>query len=867
MQRSQKFARLAPARPVRCGWSPPARAFWAVLVVLGALAGPAHAQDEERVPWTQRREELRELDLQQLEDFELEELLIELSQLAGPEDPLAGFDAARAGYVLAARLRDLGEFADARAMARDALEVCPPEGGMRPYLLHLQADLAAYSRDFEGALRLLDEARASLDAEQLTGEISCSILTLTGEVHLSMGVPDRAAGPIFEALARAEGLREAGKPHRGALLDAYIKRANLRMATGSYELLRDEVGAVLEDEELLAGRADVVARLMLRLGIAHLWFARGDDEDARSARGFLEQALGSPKLLELDRLTCHVRLAQLALLTGDLERAGESLVQARAALESMAAREDYRFAPIERAFLAALELRWARRARADEGELVRARRDVLWTEFGRLVEGWSDRPSREGGVGLLRAARTQLVLGEMIAAEFELAEERVAVDALLEALARAQAAGTLAEALGAEDVSAAAVRAHLVPPEGGLVIYVPAPGRSHVIALDEEGVLHARLADARDLRRASEELDLLVRRSPATYADAASRRRRAEELGERSRALAAELWPGELGARLAAWDAVTFVDADLVGELALEVLPVEDGRALGTALAVDHAPGLAAGVALARRGAGRSEEAAFEFDLCLVAGAIQGERLRERFGGLETLPIDEGGIEAWTRPFAPERVLRLIGPDATVAALSAAEPARARSLLLVTHGLRDPALEISAGLMLAADEQHDGGLFSAEVAGLGVSPLVVLAACGAGRGPERTGGDALAANLGGAFLASGADVVVLSSSDMAYRATAEQLRHLNAGLARGLTPAEALRSSRAALVAEGEFDDPYYYGQAQAFGLGHRPLFTDGPEEPLATEERDLDRVMAIGVSVLLSVAALLVMRSRRAEA
>ncbi len=796
-----------------------------------------------------------------MDDGTLARILADLGPLGAGDDGFAAFHAGRAAHVLAERLRQRGDYAIARGVVEQGLDAVPQLGGMRPYLLHLLADLTAYSRDFASALNLLDEAERSLDPDQKSSGVACSILALRGEVHLQLGLPDQAAPMILEALRQAEALRAAGRLDRGALLDALVKRANLRMATGAYDLLLAEVAPVLSDEELLAGRSAARARLLLRLAMAHLWFARGEDAHASLARQLFTEALSEPGLLELDRLTCQARLAQLALLSGDLEAGASHLSQARALIETTASRGEAPLPEIELAFLAALEARQARAQSPSDRSLAHARRDALAAAFAALALEWRQRPEREGGVGLLGSARAQLVIGALVEAELGADPSDAGFDRVLQALTRAESCGSLAAALGALPAGLFEVRELLPDGSTGLLIFVPAPEASHVIALDRDGCFHARLTDVRDLRAASEEFELLVRRSPESLANDEERARRGEELATRGAALAGELFPGEIAQRLARWSALSVVAADLAGNLPLEALPLASGEPLGVAKAVSHLPSLAAWVALCRRSPQSKARRAGAFDLVLVTACQPGKAALERFPELERLPIDASWIRTLTLAFPPERVQNLLGPDATRERLQDGELESAAVLHIFAHGVRDPSRERAAGLVLSPDPSCDGLFFGEDAERLRAPPLVILSACGAGRGPARAG-DAGASDLSGAFLEAGADAVVLSASETDFRATALFDERLHAELARGATTAQALREARKALLSRGDLADPFHWSQMRVIGLGHRsPL---APAGGLAGSGRAIGFAPALAVAVLLCAGAFLVLRGAR---
>ena len=124
---------------------------------------------------------------------------------------------------------------------------------------------------------------------------------------------------------------------------------------------------------------------------------------------------------------------------------------------------------------------------------------------------------------------------------------------------------------------------------------------------------------------------------------------------------------------------------------------------------------------------------------------------------------------------------------------------------------------------MASDDAHDGLIAREEVLASPVSGLVVLAACGTHRGPERWGNDRLA-NLGGAFLEAGARAIVGSRYEIELNLTLELLAAFYRELAAGVPPAEALRRSRVALGAGRDLALRLRLAQLRVLGLGQEPV-------------------------------------------
>lgn len=189
-----------------------------------------------------------------------------------------------------------------------------------------------------------------------------------------------------------------------------------------------------------------------------------------------------------------------------------------------------------------------------------------------------------------------------------------------------------------------------------------------------------------------------------------------------------------------------------------------------------------------------------------VAAALPGAREEAIHAGqrLAQLP----GVHART----------LLGAQASEAALRRADLTRLRYLHISTHGVSDAlpwslphAQTSSQPLLLLAYEREtpeDGVVRLTDILRWRTNAeLVVLSGCTTGRGWEELGAGAY--GLAGAFLVAGAHSVIASSWDVSDEATAALMRGFYDHLARGETPAEALRHARARLTSNQR--PPFYW--------------------------------------------------------
>src|SRR6187397_1397411 len=172
----------------------------------------------------------------------------------------------------------------------------------------------------------------------------------------------------------------------------------------------------------------------------------------------------------------------------------------------------------------------------------------------------------------------------------------------LDFLARAEGLGTLAHRVGGEDkfdlnaaVSLAQAYRSSLPPGSGIVVFLPSLDTTHVLAADAQGVVPPkRVGSRRTVEHLARELMPDVDMPPLAGKGQTAR---AERIASKSALLASELFPPAIAERIAGWDRIIFVGAELLGWPALEVLPLK-GEPLGLTHATSYLPGLALGEAL-----------------------------------------------------------------------------------------------------------------------------------------------------------------------------------------------------------------------------------------------------------------------------
>jgi hypothetical protein len=641
----------------------------------------------------------------------------------------------------------------------------------------------------------------------------------------------RAVAGVFARLQFELGLFDAGaewtKRHadlaasaadEDSRLDAVLLRSTMLIYGERFERVASDLQAALTGGSLRAPYSRVRVGLLLCEVLVAQAGASGAEAESRTteARTLLAEILQQPGLSDTDRLEARLAQARLALASGDHESAKEPLEAAQELARGTGAEAEdgNRSLP----FVTALR---ARRARLAAGAVPEdpALYEELQRAFEDLLGQWRNVPQRPGGVGLMRFANKRAVLSELLNWTLgnEAEPDAAAIDRCLRLIARAQAFGSLSMRLGAGEVGLAELRNEVLGARDGLLVLVPDTDRTHAFLVGKTFARHRFLsaaqaelvADAHELSDAT--FDLETARSGSTkWASSAGR-------------LAERLFPADLRALLDDLDGLAVVGGDLIGDPALECLPLPGTGTLGTRWALSSLPSLPAAVALARRAESRT--GGLQLDLWMLTATAPSTNPK-----FPPIPFDEAVRERLLAPFPAERRQVCEGPRATRARLSEQAFASAAVGCFLAHGVPDPGRERTAGLQLtpeAAVEGDDGRLWCDEIdspAARGGCPrLVVLATCSAARGARRVGDDGLG-HLGGAFLARGAQAVVLARHEVELAATLRLLEVLNERLAAGDTVQEALRRARVALMDDPRTAHPFYSGAFFVVGLGQRAV-------------------------------------------
>jgi hypothetical protein len=747
---------------------------------------------------------------------------------------------ARAALWLAPERRRGGRGGQNRVMLESAFDGLKERHGYRAILAYELAMQALAERAREDALLYLDAAEAELlEGQAGHHAVTHSIPGMRGQIFLEMGLLDQAAKAFRDERERVDALPLTGGALLAARFDVILHGSNLNLAAERFDLARQTLEAGLADLPMILAIPDAAGALRVRLALALSELEREDLARPRLARRTYQDVLVDGVASDQDRLSANLRLAHLELRAGELAPAREHLAVARAILDARLGGG----AVIEEAFHCSLEARLAREEGGDVASL-HVRLAALYDDY---LSEWSSESRRAGGLGFLQFDAVDIVLSELVHLTVLLEPGEVGIERALDHVVRAQSLGTLARAVGAAHVSLSQIRELLAPGEG-LLVYLPGTDMSHVFALDQEVLLHERIADGDSLRRRRKDLLREVLRSPQPLAPK-EREARIAALDSAATDLGGMLLPEALAPWLERTPALTIVGIDLIGYLPFECLRTRDGEWLGMQKAIGYLPGLPFGVALER---GTLDPLTHEWarDLLVVADTELGESVREGWPHLAPLAFESHHEELLTGRIPRERTEFLRADRATRTELEVALQGTVRILQFVTHGVHDRSREISAGLVLT-----DGLLWSQHAASLNAPPLVILMACGTARGRMRRG-DPSIGHLGGAFFRAGTRTVVLAFAELAYEPSLQLSGHFMESLSTGRTTAAALLDARRSLAADERWNDPYYTSLVHVQGLAHHAVLP-----PLEAKQTG---TMWYALAALIVGAVLLEFRARR---
>lgn len=736
-------------------------------------------------------------------------------------------------------LVQIGDRREAERVLEEALRVLPRTEPARTGLSVQLIELVLYRESWDEAHRRLDEAEITLaeadSKEPYRSTVAFQICGLRAQRFLRMGLLDQAGNWVVQEGELVDRLAE----HNVDLSWAYaVHRADFQLAAEHWEELVESAKQELEGNPAVAARPEIQSALRVRMGVALTILERLDPTRPREAESLFESVLAQePPAPDHERRTAEMRLLHLYLSEERLEDARRFATKVRGDLEARKRSESTgdrgsaspsggTGSTLEDAHLVALEVRLDRLDRPASGTEPEGERSNegclrVLSAYESLLEVWAGLKLRQGGVGFLQTARVRVVLSELILQEKKRWGETEGTRRSLEELLRAQSLGSLARELECPPATLEAVRKELLGPEEGVLFYLPSRDVSHVFGFDKERLIHRRLVSRQFLEEQRKALLDRVMVSP--YGLSEERRElRAREIAEIGTRLADMLFPGPIRELVESWSEVTIVSPDLLGYLPFECLPLGDGDLLGLRKAVGYLGSLPLGLTLAERARSSAKELKDLRRDCLVVGAPRhADGLPSPYSRLDVLPF--GPVEKAGFLSAYEEGVSidfLLDEEAHFEALSKEKLQSYRVAHFLVHGIHNYRFERTVGLLLSPGQGDNGLIWMDRLETLDPPDVVLMTACGTGRGPARRG-DSGVANLGGVLLKKGAIAVVLPYAAVAYHPTIDLSSALHRFLKQGFGLAEAMRRARCEIAEKPGLDDPFYSSLLHVRGLPH----------------------------------------------
>lgn len=675
-------------------------------------------------------------------------------------------------------------------------------------------EIAALARR-QGAF---DEAEQALDSAVLLlrpDDPQSSTLLATcygdrGQLQLELGLLNEAA----ESFARE---RKAAEQSGGVpLVAAALHEVHLLLAAQDWEGVRRCASAAIADARMGAAGPEPLRRWRIFELLGELEDLRDREEDLSSIEARLATELAAPGALdESVRLSALETLATLALDRSALAEAASRIDAAAALANSLGD-------AAHQATVASLQMRAARMEAEAGSESARASLPARLVSYSQTVDAFRDQwkriPFRPGGLGFLEYANRTRILGEWISLCIATEGEERGARRALEEILKAQALGSLARAENLPAGSLEEIQGSLIAPGRGSLLFVPAPGRSHAIAIDSEGVHYYALPASHRIEVAARAAAHEAFRKPA---------RGAAPRGAPLTELSKLLFPPGLKERLEHWDSVLLVGGELMGGAPFASLPVVGGMPLGWSHSIEESPSIPVALWVAQRRASRAPREQLREATFIVAPKCSPAGIT-RWPGLPEFPAEVlarlSRLGRWY-----DAASCAAGHEATASALLQ-RAGEARVLCVVAHGVYDSSRSRPPGVLLAASDPKEAGVvFSEDVERAEAPELAILASCGTSRAPLRRGDDGVQ-HLGGAYLRAGTDAVILSKADLDLAATCAFLEVFHEELrSRGASPAAAMVAARRAVASREGWVHPYYWGALQLWGLGEKPLFSPRP--------------------------------------
>ena len=293
-----------------------------------------------------------------------------------------------------------------------------------------------------------------------------------------------------------------------------------------------------------------------------------------------------------------------------------------------------------------------------------------------------------GGVGFLHYDEDATTVSTLIEL-WTRAAGASGIESALNVLLLAQSLGSLGQSVAEQLGEASArnpatverIRAELLAPGRGMLVYLSAPEASHVFALDQQTLRHVLLPPDGELGAARRTLLEKLRRSPRGMNGSELERSRLAI--EEAAADAAQLFlPAAIRELTQGWSELFVTGLDTLGYLPVECLPSNDGEPLGMRMAVTYLPSAQLGCLLRARMSEDGVPGHGAIDVQGVIASMPAAAASERWR-LSPIPWSDADEEQLFGGYAPDRRIVLAGEKASKQALlnpgvsPAPHPARA----------------------------------------------------------------------------------------------------------------------------------------------------------------------------------------------
>ncbi|MCP3919530.1 MAG: CHAT domain-containing protein [bacterium] len=679
-----------------------------------------------------------------------------------------------------------------------------------------RAEIVRQQDRYRDALAMLDELEATSGDVDIIKRLR--LAELRGMILLDLGLIDLAGAVLRPAIAEARnwyaGLERPSSSDGLTFIRMQARAADLALSMGDFELAAREIQGILEDTTPYDPWPRMLTHMLLNQGAVLNELELRDPEREPRAADTIRAALARDDVRDRDRIDGELTLARIYVRLGELDEATLVLDRVGGRLSDWKARQSS-----SEVFTETLEwVVWRASVALRRGD-DRTVHAGLLTEAEVALEGmlesWSAVEDRSAGVGFLHYNQRRLLVGELIELCDAALGPELGARRAMEWLVRVQAHGTLFRRSGLATPDLEACRALLSGAEHGVLAYLPTSTGTRLLIFDQDGVEYVPVAPLHVIHDVRVEYVRLLSSGPEPSVAQQARER------ELAHELAGLLLPPDVLARIESWQRISVMGLDHLGVVPFACLPAFGSEHLGAVRAVDYMPSFPVGALVATGIAEGSGQEAPSVDLLLVADTRPGADYAE----LPHLPFPGAVRDRIVAAYAPDRVRVLHGSGATPRHLERAGLGSTRTFQPLVHSVADFRRERPMGLALSGQTQDDGILWCDDVERFDAPRFVLLASCRSGRSRTRRG-DAVAGDLAGAWLAAGAQSVLVSHFELGYRDAIDLSSRMHARIAADrVAPAEALRAVRAELGAEMGAEAPFRIGLLEVVGLGHASLY------------------------------------------